>query len=129
MRIHIVLKSLSMAMLTLFVASTLSAQVEPVPAPKVKQDKVVDYYDQHGDELVAQLNLTEDQKGKFIQIDEQYAIRIKTAVDAKKGEEYQLRADKLKAKRGLLTPEQVTRYDEIMAKKKTEFDTNKPDKQ
>lgn len=128
MKIRILLKSLCMAILVIFVASTLNAQVEPTPAPKTKSDKVTEYYDQHTDELATQLTLTEDQKGKFKQIDEQYASRIKTAIDAKKGEDLVLREEKMKAKRALLTPAQATKYDEIAAKKKADFETKKMDK-
>lgn len=127
MKIQDVFKLLPVSVLVLLFATSLNAQTEPAPAARPKPDKakMAERYQKNADELAKELNLSEEQKAKFKQIDEDFAAKAKAARSSNKEEMTQLRAERVEAQKTVLTPEQAAKYDEIRAKKKAEMEEKK----
>lgn len=129
MKMHVFLKSLPIAILAFFLATALHAQTDqPAPTTRPAKEKVKARYHQNNDELAKELNLTEEQKAKFKQIDEEHATKVKAKRAANKEEAAKQREEHIKARKSVLTPEQAAKYDEIQAKKQAKREEKKTKK-
>lgn len=122
MKLHLISTSILFSLVACFVAGPLSAQSEPAPTGKpVMTEKKA----KHHDRVARDLKLSDDQKAKFHQIDEEYAAKAREKRAARKEEQAKIREEKIKAHKAVLTSEQAARYDEMLAKKKAKHDRKK----
>ena len=63
------------------------------------------------------LNLTPEQKAAFKKANQDYKAKSKAAKNAKKEEMQRLRQERINAHKATLTPDQLKRYDEMIAMK------------
>ncbi|MBK7936327.1 MAG: hypothetical protein IPJ82_04285 [Lewinellaceae bacterium] len=74
MKLHVFSKSLFVALLAFFTATSVHAQSNPTPAGKTTR---TEKKQKHEDRYAKELNLTEDQKARFKKIDDDYRAQAK----------------------------------------------------
>jgi Spy/CpxP family protein refolding chaperone len=116
---HIIL-SFCAALMVAIVPIPGLAQSEAAPVGKVQAADTESR--KQDNQLVKDLNLTPEQEAHFKKTDEEFRAKNKAARSAKKQEATQLREERIKAHKSVLTPEQAAKYDEIVAKKKIKHD-------
>jgi len=120
MKFQFLIKSLPATLAALFFAFTLHAQKDPGTSRTAKplsQDVIEASDDVKYSEYSRGLNLTADQKAAFKKADQEYKTKAKAAKNAKKEEMQRLRGERIRAHKATLSPEQLKKYDEMLAQK------------
>ena len=119
MQIQFSIKTLSVVILALFLAISVNAQQDPgaKPAKPLSQDAIESSDDVTEAEYSKALKLTPEQKAAFKKANQEYKTKSKAAKNAKKEEMQMLRAERIRAHKATLKPEQLKQYDEMLAKK------------
>ena len=119
MQIQFSIKSLPVAILALFLAFTVNAQQDSgvKPMKPLSQDAIEASDDVTEAEYSKDLKLTPEQKAAFKKANQEYKTKSKAAKNAKKEEMQKLRAERIRAHKATLNPEQLKQYDEMLAKK------------
>jgi len=118
MKFQFLIKSLPAAFVALFLAFTLQAQKDPsTPMKPLSQDAIESSDDVTDTEYSKGLNLTPEQKAAFKKANKEYKEKSKAAKNAKKEEMQRLRQERIRAHKATLSPEQLKKYDEMLAKK------------
>jgi len=83
----------------------------------LSQDAIEASDDVKESEYATGLNLTPEQKVAFKKANKEYKAKSKAVKNAKKEELQKLRQERIRAHKATLTPEQLKKYDEMLAKK------------
>ncbi|MFN0173889.1 MAG: hypothetical protein ACKVU0_04500 [Saprospiraceae bacterium] len=132
MKFQFMIKSLPAIFLALFLAVTLQAQKDPGTsrtAPPLSQDAIEASDDVTEAEYSKDLNLTADQKTAFKKANQEYKTKAKATKNAKKEEMQRLREERIRAHKATLSPEQLKKYDEMLAKKEAKRKEKQAQKQ
>jgi len=119
MRFQQLSKVLSIAFLAFFTLVSLNAQSDPAEKKaKMTPSKTVKTDEAREDEAFAKdLNLTKKQKAEFKKANEQYKAKSKAIKNVKKEDLQRLREERIRAHKAALSPEQLKKYDEVLAKR------------
>lgn len=118
MKFQILIKTLSVALVALFMTVNLHAQKEVVaPMQPMSQDAIEASDDVSEVEYAKDLNLTPAQKAEFKKANKEYKAKSKAIKNAKKEELQRLRMERIRAHKATLTPDQAKKYDEMLAQK------------
>lgn len=120
MKLRILFKPLPLTLLALLSFVTLNAQTEKPSPSKDARANMAERRQSNADELAKELNLSDEQKAKLNKIDEDFAAKAKASREARKENAQQLREERIKAYKSVMTPEQAAKYDEYREKKKAE---------
>ncbi len=120
-----ILRMALIALVAFFSTFSLSAQTRPAPG-KAKPTMTQEQREQkRNDEMARELELTPDQKTKFEQTNRAYNEKMKAKRTASREELQQMREERQRAHKALLTREQAAKYDQMQAKKEMKQDGRK----
>jgi type IV secretory pathway VirB10-like protein len=118
MKFQISFKSFAVASVAVLFSLSLSAQKAGKPQPKSSQSERIETSKGQADsELAQELGLTPEQQNAFKKADQEYWSKAKATKMAKKDDLQQLREERKRAHRAVLSAEQLKKYDAIQAKK------------
>ncbi len=120
MKFQFLIKSLSATMVALLLTFSATAQKDPGTVGKMKplsQETIEASDDVSEAEYSKGLNLTPEQKAAFKKANKEYKAKAKAAKNARKEEMQGLRAERIRAHKATLNPEQLKKYDEMLAQK------------
>ncbi|MFN0216613.1 MAG: hypothetical protein ACKVT2_20320 [Saprospiraceae bacterium] len=120
MKYQFLIKTLPATMIVLLLAFTLQGQTNPATKSKaapLNQESVEASDDVTDAEYSKDLNLTPEQKAEFKKANKAYKAKTKAVKNAKKEELQRLREERIQAHKATLNPEQLKKYDEMLAKK------------
>ncbi len=132
MKFQFLIKSLPATLMALFLTFALQAQKDPSNSRTSKplsQDAIEASDDVKDSEYSKDLNLTADQKAAFKKANQEYKTKAKAAKNAKKEEMQRLREERIRAHKATLSPEQLKKYDEMLAKKEAKRKEKQAQKQ
>ncbi len=98
---------------------SLSAQTRPAPGtakPKMTRE---DHAQKRRAEVARELELTREQQDKWAKADKKYDEKEKAAHSDNKEERDQLRQERIRAHKAIMTQKQSSKYDEILARKES----------
>jgi len=120
MKIQFLIKSLPATLVAFLIAFTLNAQSDPGAASKMKplsQDAIEASDDVTDSEYSNDLKLTPEQKAAFKKANKEYKAKSKAVKNARKEDLQKLRQERIRAHKATLSPDQLKKYDEMLAKK------------
>lgn len=120
MKIQFLIKSLPAILVAFLITFTLNAQSDPAAASKMKpmtQDAIEASDDVTDSEYSNDLKLTPEQKAAFKKANKEYKAKSKAVKNARKEDLQKLRQERIRAHKATLSPDQLKKYDEMLAKK------------
>jgi Spy/CpxP family protein refolding chaperone len=124
-KIKIIFTALFLALFTL-AGNTLLAQDGPPPKgdkgqrpppPPESQAQMEKREAAETDEMSKELNLTPEQKAQIKKIDQDFKAKRKVEKNERREAHGQARAERVKAHKAVMTPEQSAKYDQVLAKR------------
>jgi Spy/CpxP family protein refolding chaperone len=121
-----------------FLSTTLSAQETPErghrPPPPPESKEQMDKRDaEESDQMSKDLNLTPEQKAQIKKIDQDFKAKKIEEKNGRHEAHQQARAERIKAQKAVMTPEQAAKYDKILAereaKHKEKMDEHRQEKE
>jgi len=123
-KIKIIFTALFLALFSL-AGNTLMAQEAPPkgdkgqrpPPPPESQAQMEKREAAETDEMSKELNLTPEQKAQIKKIDQDFKAKRKVEKNERREAHEQARAERVKAHKAVMTPEQSAKYDQVLAKR------------
>lgn len=111
------MKFFAFLLVAFFITASAQAQSDQGPSKKDRTAGAQQKSREHHSKWQDELNLTPEQKAKIKAADDDYNAKSKASREAKRNDMDKLRAERDRAHRSVLTPEQAKKYDEIKARK------------
>ncbi len=130
MKFQFLIKTFSAAFVAILLTFSANAQREGLSTMKpMSQDAIEASDDVTETEYSKGLNLTPEQKAAFKKANKDYKVQSKAVKNAKKEELQRLRQERIRAHKATLTPEQMKKYDEMLAQKEAKRKEKQAQKQ
>lgn len=117
MKMHKSMRLFALLLSALFFTAATQAQAQSGPTKKDRTAGTKQKQDRHEAGWQDELKLTPEQKAKVKAADDEYRTKSKASRDANRNDMDQLREERKRAHRSVLSREQSKKYDEIMTRK------------
>jgi len=130
MQIQLMFKTLPVVLLALLCSLSVQAQKNTeVKAKPLSQEAIEASDDLKESDYNKGLNLSAEQKASFKKANQEFKAKARSTKNAKKDEMQRLRQERIAAHKASLKPEQLKKYDEMLAQKEAKRKEKQAQKQ